>query len=159
MNEKTKFAQLAIAREELFEYLVGGKNYGYIKPYADMPTYPSDVFASLIDYHKHSNDNHIWNYFAVGVTQVSADKTYSWLSLYYLVAYLRYITRHQAAKSIGLPDATNLSQAIFVNLKALREFLSHSKRWVGCDYSNGLWGDVERMTRNINEEFNLDLKL
>jgi hypothetical protein len=154
MHEKTKNAQRADTQEELFEYLVGTKDYAYRNPYADTPTYPTDVFASLVDWYEHAKYPHIWVSFRESLLRVSTDKKCAWLGLYYLVAYMRYATREHLVAS---KDLLGLASTICTNLVQVKESLLRNKQWGGQAYANGLWGDVERMVRNINEEFSLDL--
>ena len=143
----------ALAKGELFEYMVGEKGYAYRNPYADMPTYPAEVFGSVVSYYNTSGDDSVWPYFDASLAALSADEEYSWLSVYYLVEYLRYSQRQRPV------DLTALSATILTNLRTTQVSLQQATKWGGRDYPNGLWGDVQRMVQNINEEHHLHLQL
>lgn len=151
MDERAANFERALAAEKVFEYLVGLNLYAYVCPYADMPTFPSEVFASIVSYYDTSKKTSVWKDFEKALLRISNDKTYSWVSLYYLVEYLRYSQRVQPR------DLTNIAFAVTKNITILKHAMIQSKAWVGRDYSNGLWGDIQRMIHNINEEFGLQL--
>jgi|GEM_PF-3835094 len=153
MDEKAENLKRALQKGELFEYLVGEKDYAYVCPYADMPTYPAQVLASIVSYYDATGDSTVWQYFDASLLAVSADQQYAWLSLYYLVEYLRY------SKRIRPLNLTQLSHTVVENVRAAKESLLAAKKWVGRDYPDGLWGDAQRMVTNINEEHDLQLKL
>ena len=159
MNEKTKLAQRAVAQHEFFEYLIGKEGYAYTNRYADMPTDPTDAFTSLVDLYNHVRDPKIWTSFSENVERISSDKSYAWLSLYYVAAYLRYTTRRKIVNPKDPPNALILAQSVLTHLKKLQPTLSNDKKWVGRDYTDGLWGDIERMVHNLNEEFHLVLEV
>ena len=151
MDKRALNLKRALVADEFYEYLVGKKGYAYVCPYADMPTYPSEVFGSIVSYFNASKDLSIWQNFEKTVVAMSTDASYAWLSLYYLVEYLRYSQRVQPR------NLTNLCVNITNNLGALKKELLHENAWVGSDYPDHLWGDVQRMIRNINEEMGLQL--
>ena len=155
MERETKQLQTAIDKGELFEYMVGEKGYKYVNRYADMPTDDEMVFASIESLYEATRDVSIWDYFKVTWIVISEDPVYSWLALYYLSDYLNYTERtnnHVLAINEVLP-------AIISNIKDNKNNLINNKRWGGCDYDDGLWGDVKRLAANLNKHNGLSINL
>ncbi|MCB2377403.1 hypothetical protein LGH70_07415 [Hymenobacter sp. BT635] len=153
MNPQADKLQQALGKGELFEYMVGENGYAYRNPYADMPTYPAEVFGSVVSYFDMTGNTSVWADFDASLLVLSADNEYSWLSLYYLVEYLRYSRRQRPV------DLTALSATVLANLRATKGALQQATKWGGRDYPDGLWGDARRMVHNINEEHQLNLRL
>lgn len=153
MDKKLEILKTALLRGELYEYMVGQKDYGYVSPYADMPTYPADVFSSIVSYYNETKDKSIWPYFEASLVDISKDKAYCWFSLYYLAEYFRYSRRVRAV------DLKNISEVIVENIVGNKSYLVHDHKWIGQDYPNGIWGDVKRMIDNINEENEVNLRI
>jgi hypothetical protein len=63
--------------------------------------------------------------------------------------------RYDVREKQDIPPAAELKSKVLENITAHKEILSQDKRWVGADYEDGSWGDVQRMINNINEEFSL----
>jgi hypothetical protein len=139
----------SIERKEVYEYMIGRNGYSYPNPYADMPTNPHDVFDSFKAMYSQSKAISVWKTCLENVVRMSADTEYSWLSLYYMVAYMRFEARDKQ----DVPPSADYINMVVENIKMQKETLSASKRWVGNDYEDGLWGDVQRMIGNIEEEF------
>ena len=153
MDKKLESLKGALLKGELYEYMVGQKDYGYVSPYADMPTYPADVFSSIVVYFNETKDKSLWSYFEASLVNMSADKMYCWFSLYYLAEYFRYSRR------IRIVDLKNISEIIVGNITDNKVHLIINYKWIGRDYYNGIWGDVQRMIDNINEENKINLKI
>ena len=155
MEQEINKLQEAISRGELFEYMVGEKDYEYVCRDADVPTEDQVVFSSIAALYKKTMDVAIWKYFEATWIELSASPLYSWVSLYYLSNYLHY---HSLADSYSL-DLKKILPVIISNLKMNKASLVKNKRWVGRGYKDGLWGDVKRMVTNIHRNYGLEIEL
>jgi hypothetical protein len=145
----------AVEKGELFEYMVGENGYEYVSRDADVPTEDQVVFASIVALYRETKDDSIWKYFQATWLAISTDATYSWLSLYYLYHCVNYITQPESYHI----DIKGILPSIIDNLKKNKKYLSKNKRWVGSNYSDGLWGDAKRMINNLNTNYNLGIYL
>ena len=139
-----------LSKNEFFSLLTGKGEYEMVCVLADMPTDPQKVMSYIkADIMK---DNNVKMSFFNSLIELSNSPTYSWLVLYYLVGILRIEAREKVHLDSGslIPE---ISKALLLH----KEKLEKNHCWVGKIWSNGLWGDVERMSKNIFEEFGLKI--
>ena len=144
-----------IKKGQLFEYMIGEKEYSHTSRDADVPTEDQIVFASLVALYKETNDVAIWSYFEATCIGISADHNYSWMALYYLAHCIVYSKKQDSY----LLNLDKLVPVIISNIHHNKKYLSKNKKWVGANYNDGLWGDVKRMTENLNRRFELQIEL
>ena len=155
LNNKTAFLQEALAKHTLLDYLLGAKGYEYICPYADVPTYPEEVFDSIVGLVNHSKDAAIWSDFAASLLKISADTTYSWFALYYVSVYMRHF-KTNGGEPVPLG---NILPKIAANIQGNKAVLSKDQRWMGRGFPNGLWDNATSMAAILNRDFGLDIQL
>jgi hypothetical protein len=135
----------AIKNKELSSYLVGKGEYNSINPYSETPTDALKAFERIADYY--FREKSILNNFIASLEKMSSDRDYGWFSLYFFLAFARFVTK----ENIDF-DLLSLWTRIKNNVNTQEANLTNDKRWVGAMWPNGLWGDVLRMIKNIEEE-------
>jgi hypothetical protein len=150
-----KNIEQAIQNNELFSLLIGHDSYTFTNPYADTPTDPSRVMDGIISYYKQNGNEKILVDLKSAIYKLSEQEDLCWFALYYTVSCMRYEKR----EAINFENATRFYLDVVTNVKKNKSHLSKTKKWIGVEYNNGLWGDVQRMVKNINEEFNLEAQL
>jgi hypothetical protein len=156
MNENVIKLQNALENNELFTFLTGGKkDYYFICRYADMPTDPDQAFSALKDYYDESNDLSIWTKFQTELLEMTKSAENTWLSIYYLSAYLPY----QKFAHMDFIDMPLIVKNIHYGLISFKHELSTIKRWNGAQFDNGLFDDSCRLLNNLSNSYNMDLSL
>lgn len=155
-SERLLKLQDAVDTARLFEYMTGQAGYSYVSNDADAPTETQDVFASILDYVQDDDTNPLWKKVESTWIEISKSKDYSWVSVYYLFAYLNYYSNKKGSIS---QHATDITGEVLSNIAKHKTSLSKDKRWVGRMYKNGLWQDALRVVNNVNERFNLQMTL
>jgi hypothetical protein len=140
----------AIDNNELFFYLTGQKSYAVPCPFANMPTDTHAILDSIEP--TFVKDEFFQRLLINTLIQLSQSPEYSWLSTYYVVGFLRIERRWG---SIFLDDKiiSKIREGLYTNML----YLKNSKKWIGNDWENGLWGDVLRMSNNIIEKYKVSL--
>ncbi len=130
--------------------LKGEIDNGFVCIYADLPIDANKV----INHFKQDivNDVVFRANLLSALKLLADDKDFSWFVLYYISSLL-WLLRYNDFQFdvIGFIDYFNA---------CLIKHESHYKtikKWGGANYENGLWGDVERMSKNIFEEFGVKI--
>lgn len=135
-----------IVMKELLLFFKGENGTEIPCSYSDLPTDPTKVIDKIKN--EFITDNIFRNTVIDNIIRLSQDAKYSWFSLYYLYLVFRLINDNK------LP--INIKEVIFEIEKGIissEHQLRSTFNWVGSNYKNGLWGDVERLTNIIFEEF------
>lgn len=139
-----------VKMEELLLLFKGKNGRGIPCSYSDLPTDPNKVIDKIKQ--EFINDCSFRDRVIEDIIQISHDPKYSWLSLYYLYLIIRII------KVYKLPvDIKNVVSKVEKGIIKFEPKLKLNFDWVGANYKNGLWGDVERLSKNIFEEFGYEI--
>lgn len=144
-----------LKKGELYEFFTGQKNYYKANAYEESPMDTDFVFEQFKEYYLKTNDAHIWELFEETLIKVSNSYPYSCMSLYYLYDYLSF----RNTKRIEIHDLENLLNSILTPIILQKQSLSGNFNWIGKKFKNGLWGDLVRMSKIINEKFGLGIKV
>ncbi|MCG8580369.1 MAG: hypothetical protein MI866_10645 [Bacteroidales bacterium] len=136
--------------KDILTLLRGEVNNGFICIHADLPIDAGKV----VNYYKKDivNDNDFREKFLLALRMLADDKGFSWLVMYYISSLL-WLHRY----SVFPLDFTEFISYFNFCLRKYESSLKQNNSWVGTDYKNGLWGDVERMATNIYEEFEVKI--
>jgi hypothetical protein len=133
-------------------YLLKGEGKYYKHCYdGPMPCEPTKVIECYLDmlFIQPFRDN-----FIGAIKLLSRDSVYSWLSLYYLFNLVRFSEENSI--DIDLPrHLIDIEKGILENKKSLEKDF----RWLGWMWPNGLWGDVMKITKTMEELHNIKFKL
>jgi hypothetical protein len=135
---------------ELLSLLKGEKGTAIVSVYADLPTDPDKVTHELRN--EFVSSSIFRGELTDSLIAMSKDAQFSWFTLYYIYSIIGLITTYH------LPvDVQDLISAIEPGLKNSEAKLKVTFDWVGAQHKNGLWGDVERMSKNIFERFGYEI--
>jgi hypothetical protein len=135
---------------ELLSLLTGENGTAIVCVFADLPTDPDRVVDKI---EAEFVSNSVFRGELVSsLIVMSRDARFSWFTLYYIYFIARLIATHRLSL-----DIQDLILAIESGLKESESKLKVTFDWVGAQYKNGLWGDVERMSRNIFETFGFEI--
>lgn len=118
--------------------------------HADLPTDPIKVVNAIKNDFIETPSFRVQ--FVNAIKQMANELEYSWFSLYYLYSIIRIIN----ANNLDV-DIEGVVLEIEDSLKKHEGKLRLEKKWGGVNYKNGLWGDVERISKNIFEEFGVKI--
>jgi hypothetical protein len=153
MNSELELLKNALLENKLLEFMTGKDKYYFVEPLAEMPTNVGLVEDTIKKYFEEHDACIIWKEYEKALIKMCDDPTNVWLCLYYFMGYLYY----REFKKQDFIDFEYMKEQLINSLKKYRYELIYNKSWVGYKWPDGLWGDVKRMIRNINNEFNIGL--
>lgn len=139
-----KFAEV-VASGRVKNFLKGADGMAIFDPYSDYPTDTLKVFDSIELEIIQSQD--MLEAFLFGLLELSEDADFCWL----VMTYIWKLKRTGQRQGLDLFDRAWL-ELIRNNLKLAKPNLKKNHKWVGADFSNGLWGEVLRLNANFAED-------
>jgi uncharacterized protein YkvS len=135
---------------DILVLLKGENNIGFTCIHADLPIDAGKV----INHYKQDliNDKDFRDKLLLALKILADDKNFTWFVVYY-VSSLLWLLRYNDFQL----DIVEFIDYFNSCLRKYESFLKMNKSWVGTGYENGLWGDVERMSKNIFEEFGYEI--
>jgi hypothetical protein len=130
---------------ELARYLAGYPEYAIVNRYADTPTDPELALKPIIARIK--DDPSILDTLHAALILLSQDREYGWMAMYYMFELI-YAKKSLDINWLPQEVVAKIGKSLLTN----REKFSEAKVWMGAGFEKGLWGDVLRMNRNIQEE-------
>ncbi|MCB0630348.1 MAG: hypothetical protein R2824_33245 [Saprospiraceae bacterium] len=141
---------------QIVPFLTGSDGLSLENIYSDMPTDPNLVAQHIICF---INENSIfcnkWKDVEKGLLKLAECPEGTWLLSYYLLSFTEY-SKKNVHYFDGL-DLVDLSTQLESSVKKFESSLRLDKRWTGANYENGLYGDVARLIRIINQDYGLDI--
>jgi hypothetical protein len=153
METNIRLLDLALEKDELYEFIIGKGEYYMAERLAEMPTSISMVFLSIQKYYQTTLNRDIWLLFEKAIIKLCEDPSHIWLVPYYIVSCLSF----EKETGVTTIDFGKISKLFSINIENFKMGLSLNKNWQGWMWENGLMGDVDRMRKNLNEFYNFIL--
>lgn len=135
----------ALKDGRLKEYLGGFPDYYLFNPYAESPTDPDAAFSPIRNLIL--EDTTLKEQVFAALLALAEDKEYGWI----VIHYISELKDLETLKKVKLLTQDFLA-AIADGLRKNKDSFILNKRWLGAEYSDGLWGDVRRMNRILARE-------
>jgi hypothetical protein len=142
-NASTHLIGEAIESGTVYEVFIGLKNKSYSQ-HASLPTDDEYVFNSWVAFLNSQSEPHdrFWALYKDTIFRISKHDELSWLSVYYLYAWLNYSQR----KNHYPAEMQTIISTIIKNVSHFKDQLNQDYRWTGYEKANfSIWADVLRM--------------
>lgn len=146
----------AFKNNEFYELLLGLNNYNVNAP-ASVPTdWTLIIYNGIFELYKHNTNQQeaikIIFYDAIKKL-INGNEIELWVSSYIIFLMLHYQMKNKAPFTLS-NEILNLFKS---KLSEMKDQLSANKKYEGSQYSNGLYGDIERLNNTLKIYYSIDM--
>jgi hypothetical protein len=138
----------AIENGELAQYLGGYPAYSVQETYADMPTDYSTIFLPVSS--RLGDDSGLRETLSSAIKSLANDPEYGWGAIFHITNLA--ILRKRSGVDLLTPD---LLDSVRNSLRNNRDRFKSLKRWIGKDFTDGVWEMVKTENRILHEDENI----
>jgi hypothetical protein len=150
-------AKKAFENNEFYEFLTGRNGYAFLYPFlnANVPTdWTCIIPYGIYKLYEDTKDDKIIDAYIEAINKtINGDSTDLWMATYILFNQFANQKRGEAPFNIDEDILINFN----IKLKEKKEELENNTNYGGKGWSNGLYGDIERLNWILEKDYSISL--
>ena len=146
----------AFKNNEFYELLLGLNNYNVNAPVSVPTDWTLIIYNGIFELYKHNTNQQesIKTAFYDAIKKlINGNEIELWVSSYIIFLMLHYQMKNKAPFNLS-DEILNLFKS---RLSKMKDQLSTNKKYEGNQYTNGLYGDIERLNNTLKIYYSIDM--